>query len=345
MTEHRLQELLGQLDAPGALRSAEQAQQDDARHMGALARRIGGVPRRSRVALLTRGAMIGTIGLLGALAAIWVVAPPAAPLAGLGTTSRVRTVEGQIWVHRGGDSFVASVGDALAVGDQVELAPGASGTLEVAHRTEVRLSGGAALELAELGANRERVHLQSGRGRFQVGLPKRALFVESPHLVVEVTGTQFTVAVESQRSCVFVHSGRVIATARGTQRHATLESDQAFSSDGETCASLPVVEWVEARSDDSPPRETAASPSPSAATSPSAAHRPQLEALQSTLRKENRLLLSAIAARREGRLREARQSLEQLLGRYPNTPLRAAAEEELERVAKAERTQPADTEH
>ena len=337
MTEHRLQELLGQLDAPAALRSAKQAQQDDARHTRALAHRIGRVPRRRRIAALTRAAVIGTVGALTAFATVWLVAAPSGSQASLEATSRVRSAEGQIWVRRAGRSYVASSGEALTVADRVELGAGASGTIEVANRTEVKLSSLAALELAELGANGERLRLHSGRGRFSVGLPQRPLYVESPHLVVKVRGTQFTVAVEAQRSCVIVHSGRVIATARGSKRHATLKSDQAFSSDGQTCTSLPVVEWMGPRLGGSPQQQPAASPPASAATTPSGRRRAQSAALQSTLQAENRLLLSAIAARREGRLREARQSLEQLLSRYPYTPLRAAAENELERIADAER--------
>jgi hypothetical protein len=50
------------------------------------------------------------------------------------------------------------------------------------------------------------------------------------------------------------------------------------------------------------------------------------------------MLLGAIAARRDGCLAAARARLEQLLRRYPETPLRAAAENELVRVAEVERS-------
>jgi len=172
-----------------------------------------------------------------------------------------------------------------------------------------------------------------------------------------VKGTEFSVTVEAERSCVVVYSGRVVATSRTSKRHATLGSEQAFSSDGTRCTTLPVVEWLVSKPESTRRAQDELEPGPAAAEAvasaepePPAPGRRALSARgaaapdqprsslapQSTLPEENRLLLAAIAARREGRLGDARHHLEQLLRQYPATPLRAAAENELGRVVAAQ---------
>jgi hypothetical protein len=337
MTEHPIAELLGRLEAPAALRSTEQAQRADARHVRALARNIAAVPSRKRRVALMRAVAAGGVGLAGA-AVLWLTIPRAVDPGTTRAGAHVLAVEGEAQVRRAETSFTAHAGDPLAAGDRVQLAPGASTRIEVSTRAAVELSSRAELELLEVGSGSEQLRLGAGRGRFAVGLPRGAFSVESPHLRVNVTGTEFTVTVETNRTCVIVHQGKVIATSRTSTRSATLGPEQAFSSDGEQCTSLPVVEWIAPRPRTSRaapsalpprPREVAASPR---ATDP-IAPRP------STLEDENRILLAAIAARRAGRLTVARTRLRQLLSRYPDTPLRPAAENELRRIADA--TQPA----
>jgi ferric-dicitrate binding protein FerR (iron transport regulator) len=335
MTDVR--DLLAQLDAPAALRSTEQAERADVRHVRILARQIARVPRQRRRAKLVRGAVVGALGLVSGLAGLWFATSNDAELAVVSSAAHVRSVEGELRVERAEGSFVARAGDPLAVGDRVALAPTASSTIAISKRSEVELSGRARLEIVTAGVGSERLQLDTGQARFAVRPPRGAFFVESPHLEVQVTGTQFSVTVEAERSCVIVHSGQVVATSRTSSRSVTLAREQAFSSDGAQCTSLPVVEWVAPESAPLPEQAAVPRSAPSAAA-PAEQHRSTPQVPTSTLEEENRMLLAAIAARRDGRLAAARAQLEQLLRRYPETPLRAAAENELTRIAEAERS-------
>ena len=340
MAERRVQELLAQLDAPAALRSVEQRQRMDGRHVRALARRIASVPARRRRVNLVWGSALGALGIAAAAAGLWLAVPRDLHSETASAGASVRTVDGETRVRRGGASFVATAGDPLAVGDHVQLTPGASSTIQVSDRADVSLSQQARLDLLEVTPGEERLELEVGQARFEVGPPRGRFQVQSPHLEVEVTGTQFSVTVEAERSCVLVHSGRVIARSRTSQRSAALEAQQAFSSDGKRCANLAVVEWVAPVSPGQREELAAAAPAPApSVVSAAREDRPGSSTPRpSTLEKENRLLLSAIAARREGRPAVARARLEQLLRQYPDTPLRAAAENELVRVSRAERS-------
>jgi hypothetical protein len=163
------------------------------------------------------------------------------------------------------------------------------------------------------------------------------LTVISPHLKIAVTGTRFVVIAEVERSCVSVEEGSVAVAYIDKSPTVALHAGQALSSDGIACGgvdqALKSLEAPDAERPDllrldelptTPGRGSSGKPRGSASTS-------------STLAEQNALLELAISARRGARYREARSTLRDLLRRFPETPLRAAAEEELKRVAGLEK--------
>jgi hypothetical protein len=152
------------------------------------------------------------------------------------------------------------------------------------------------------------------------------LAVVTPDAVVDVKGTIFSVEVlgdgSSTRSCVRVQRGLVSVTRKGTV-------EQVGAGQASGCE-VPAPSSEEAVTTDPPgvkekPQPSSLKPKIQSAT---------LESGLPSLAVQNSLFARALAAERQGNLREAEHQLTELLGRFPDSPLLADAEAARARIRK-----------
>lgn len=200
----------------------------------------------------------------------------------------------------------------------------------------LRTSGGLAFEvsgesrvsLSEMVPEAEQRRVTLYQGQLRCKVPPlgsgKSFAVATPNTQVVVHGTEFTVEVDSPRegvsaTCVRVHEGLVAVHHVGGV--SWLNAGNHWGCDEpapEAASNAP-----------SPPEATAAPLPPArkpAARMPTANPR-------GTLAKETRLLQSALAAERKGRRAQAARQLQQLLKRYPSSPLAPEARQALRRVS------------
>jgi hypothetical protein len=266
---------------------------------------------------------------------------------------RIAAVEGEVQVARHAAWQTLTLDRELSAGDGLELASGARLTLDVEQRYELALSERAKVKLEQLSAAADMVRLLAGKAHFSVTKREGPLTVISPHLKIAVTGTRFVVIAEVERSCVSVEEGSVTVAYIRKPQTVALHAGQALSSDGIACGGVeqplkshdaPDTERPDLlRLDElptTPGRASSGKPRASAIASSTWAEQTSstlAEQTSSTLAEQNALLELAISARRGARYGEARSTLRHLLRRFPETPLRAAAEEELKRVTDLEK--------
>jgi len=243
----------------------------------------------------------------------------------VGVSASVRAKQGDVRVSRGGGA-PGPIGTA-----KVDLVP--KDRVETADSTaEVDLKSGALVEvdsdtLLELGRDVAKgkvkeEHLDLAFGKIGVHVPKlppgSRLIIGTPNAAVTVHGTAFEVVVRKSdagvtSTAVSVTEGRVSVTSEG---HEIMLGPGANWSSSSVTSALPVA-----------PRD---GPSPAGAGAGPPAPKPR-----STLVRENALFRSAIAARRAGKPDRAVELIDQLLAKYPGTPLAAAATAERARAVSA----------
>jgi hypothetical protein len=245
-------------------------------------------------------------------------------------------------IHRGHQGMAAP---AVGADGRVALGPGDEVTTDQNGRGEIVLSDGVAIALEA----RTHVHLPDvvassalAQASEQVGLDAGSVFVRVPPLphghtfavrtpdtTVTVHGTAFAVEVipaaqGTAGTRVRVSSGVVSVAAAG--REVYLTAGMEWSSASPEPASHAAV--------GEPPREAlVAAPGtlaqPAGAARAAAPHRGRAQARTaaahdesaSTLGEENRLLASAIAAAKGGNYGDAVDTLDDLLRRFPTSPL------------------------
>ena len=198
----------------------------------------------------------------------------------------------------------------------------------------LKLPRGAVAELvrsSDLRSEAGALRLFEGEVRFRVAPQPagRPFSVATPNAKVTVLGTVFTVTVVptagSVRSCVHVKEGRVRVEAR--DQSATLGAGERWTSDGQACGAIAPHDGGAP-----PPRSNATSierPGP-AARAP--APPPDKPPPPSSLAEQNRLFAEILRARRAGKTEEAERQLNELLRRYPDTPLRPLLTKERRRI-------------
>jgi hypothetical protein len=220
------------------------------------------------------------------------------------------------------------------------LAPGARLALQVGQRFDLALSEQAKVRLEQLSAAADVVRLRTGRAHFSVTKRDGPLTVFTPHLKVTVTGTRFAVTATQHRSCVSVAEGSVAVAYLGKPQTLDLSAGQALSSDGIACNGVKEPLIRAKAPDPARPDLLRLDELPAAPNMTERGQGQSAIAPSSTLAEQNALLERAISARRQARFAEARATLGRLLRRFPETPLRPAAEEELKRMNETDKNSP-----
>lgn len=198
---------------------------------------------------------------------------------------------------------------SLVTGSEVKTEAGSTVQLKTALGAKISVAGSSELRLAgsEASGGIERVELALGSIRVKVPKlgPQRQFRVSTPDTLVIVHGTEFSVAVHKDsdgraNTVVEVTSGRV--EVRKKQGVEFLGAGAAWSS-RESAASAEV----------SPPSSAATSTPPPALGSAGAP--------RGTLARANALLASALEASRQGNDTLALARLDELLRRYPDSPV------------------------
>ena len=284
--------------------------------------------RRSRARLTRGGAAFGLVA--AAALALFVARRGAAPSLDAEPSASVVATQGDVQVGRAGQGprGAASTSMPLSTSDHIRTEDGAA---------QVKLRTGAAVELGprtdlQLGEAEtkgpgvdERVSLAAGR--ILVRVPKLgpgSLVVGTPHAEITVHGTVFEVTVqpasagEPPCTTVSVTEGRVSVASQG--REIFLD---------------PGASWTSARTAEAAPARAAVD-----AGTAQARHDGEPRARRSTLRAENELFRAALAARRAGDGKRAIELVDELLRRYPGTPLEGGARAERARAEDLVRGKP-----
>jgi FecR protein len=215
-------------------------------------------------------------------------------------------------------------------------------TLRTRQGAHVSLTANTRLSAVSSEPQHELLRLAAGSVSVRVPkLGKGATFaVQTPDSMVTVHGTVFSVTVLSagltSETCVAVseglvaveRSGQVTMVGAGEQLNCRLPLS-APKLPASQPASVPEPPTPASSAQESPPpperhavKQAALLPSPSS------------NATDESLAAQNRLLATALQAERAGHFAEARSQLQQLLARYPTSPLRADAERSLSRVSR-----------
>jgi hypothetical protein len=219
----------------------------------------------------------------------------------------------------------------------ITTGPGSSAHIRANSGVEVDVLEDTALALDGLDPRAGALHLYGGAIRCQVPrLPTGQTFsVVTPEATVIVHGTVFSIDVRprgpfshgrsgfGKRTTVKVDEGVVVV--RYPSGEVTLTASQSWTNPPLDSAPEPEPSSAAPSGEPAPKSSAAPRPTPRRTTSAPA---PEL----GTLDEETRLLRSGLAAERSGDLARAAASFEQLLARYPDSPLVPDAKAALGRV-------------
>jgi hypothetical protein len=251
---------------------------------------------------------------------------------------RVEALAGQSVLYDGIVSRPLTLGERLNAEAGAELRTPATGwvRLRAAQGLALALAGETSLAFGGLLPVRGRSEVTLTRGSLDCDVPKlpagEQFVVVTPDARVIVHGTSFSVKVvevaRGSSTCVRVREGRV-AVQRG--------AEELWLGAGESSG----CEQAQAKKADAPHEPAAAEPAALPRELPSRApvvnkSRERLLA-SGTLAKETELLQAALSAERKRDFPGARNRLELLLARYPESPLGPEARQALARVSEAAR--------
>lgn len=246
----------------------------------------------------------------------------------------VRTSSPGVLVSRGAESRVPALNadQALTGGDVVSTVADARASLRLASGAEVSVAPSTRVTLASVKPGDEQLEL--GVGEVSVRVPPLgehgSFRVKTPDARVVVHGTAFVVRVTKQGDGTFtevdVSEGKVSVERDGSQLFLT--PGQSFSSKPAPAAAEPTAPApAAAPGPATPPAKPAPTP-PAKPAAKVAVNDP------SALAEQNRLFAAAAAARRSGDDRTSLGHLNQLLTRYPDSPLAPEARVERFRALK-----------
>jgi hypothetical protein len=213
---------------------------------------------------------------------------------------------------------------------EIESAADGSAELSTSAGLGLTLGGGTRISLTKLVGAGALNQVELRHGLLTCTVPHlregQRFSVQTPDVRVVVHGTVFSVRVDSTRAqgsgtCVEVTDGVVIVQHAG--RETALNAGDRWGCEAKASATLaesaaPVPTLDSALNDRHPVPRNGARP---------------LE--RSTLGEESRFLQDALAAERVGQRKRAQSLLEQLLARYPNSPLAPEARRASARIASA----------
>ncbi len=241
---------------------------------------------------------------------------------------------------------------SLLEGDEIRSGTNGSATLGLGRGTTLAVAGASQVRVMEAGRTR-RFMLLHGRVDASVAKlrPHERLLVSAPDSEVEVRGTRFTVKVTpapagclgpSQRSTVDVQEGTV--WVRSQNQEKMLTGGQSFT---RPCAPPSSVAAPPARAPapaaHEPPRKpraSAAAPHPRSPVPGTSRPPAEIPEPESRLAEQNDLLSSAMAAARAGQHQQALRRLDDLLARFPASPLAETARVERQRIKAAQPREP-----
>lgn len=221
----------------------------------------------------------------------------------------------------------------LATGSEVKTDAGSSVHLRTALGAQIAVGGSSELRLAgsEQSGTVERVELALGSIEVKVPKlgPKRQFRVSTPDTLVIVHGTEFSVVVRSDArghttTVVKVTSGRV--EVRKKQAVAFLDGGKTWSSEGNAASEGSAASEGNAvpREDSTVPvlgdKRTSVPPRPTPVRAEAAA-KDQFGTASGSLARANALLTSALDAAHSGNDELALARLDELLRRYPTSPV------------------------
>ncbi len=206
---------------------------------------------------------------------------------------------------------------AARSGASLSLPSGAVVTLE--ENTDARLAVPAS-ELAE------RLDLSVGGVEIAVPplAPGHSLAIETPHARVVVHGTRFSVRVRSESDGLLVTTVRVtegVVSVVHAGADTRLAAGASWSSRVRETQTRTAIEPVIGKAPPSADETSADETRGARAGATTRGARPAPTMTPSTLADENRILQGAMTASRAGDDRRALALLDQLLGRYPQSPL------------------------
>lgn len=250
------------------------------------------------------------------------------------------TASAGVLVTRDGKPLVttANAEQPLLLGDSVSTVADARARFVLASGVEVDLGGGSRAWVSEVGRDGEVVKLDIGAVHVHAPpLGQRHFAVSTPNARVVVHGTRFSVEVDDDGS------GDVETRVRVTEGKVGVEYEghELFLTPGQSWSSRPTRAAVEKPVAGEPaapaaPAVNATPPLP--ATGPHAAvpAKPAAsgETTASALAAQNKLYATALAARDRGDDRASLGYLNQLLARYPSSPLAPEARVERFRALK-----------
>jgi len=239
-------------------------------------------------------------------------------------------VSGSVFVDRAGVASLAMTNAIIAPTDRVTTSPGATARLVFPSGASVDIS-----ESTEVRARGERTFLDSGAVDAHVPKlgPTESFTVETPDALVTVHGTSFHVEYYNRSTRVRVTEGRVSVRSMGEETF--LNPGDSWPAAHADVAPIPtIVAKNEPQIARPHPSLGLSAPVQTKQTKPIVSAPPPSTPM-TTLNEQNRLLQSALAARRAGRDADAIAQLDELLQKYPASPL--AQEAHVERFRALEK--------
>lgn len=262
-----------------------------------------------------------------------------------------RSVNGQAQLLRGGERrAVGEAATALAPGDVLETRAGAELELVTPRNVQVVLHEDGVLAVDAGASDQERMRLE--RGLVHVTAGKQAagqrFTLSTPEATVVVRGTEFVVESREHagalRTCVKVAEGLVSVYAAG--KTSWINAGGQWG-----CERAPFKEPIAAGApsphlapEGAAPPPTP-EPAPRAPRLPAEARKPTSDAatlpsaeprvLDQSLIEQNRLMQKALLHQRQREWRDAERAYEELLARYPSSPLAPEARAQLGAVRSA----------
>ncbi len=294
---------------------------DEAARRGRMVGAIAGAVRREAEAKRARtrrarfvGGLLAAAAVLAGVGAAWrFTRMPAPAVATVTSGVRLGAVTGVVVRVHAGAPTAASGGAGVDVGDEVETRADGEAQLVLGSGATVQIAAASTVRL-DAPARGERLRLHAGQAAFLVPVLGEGseLRVATPDLEIETRGAAWTVVVRDgapPRTRIHVNAGAITVHVGG---------DETIVRAGEDWPAIPPTPTptpTSTSTSTSTPTSTSTSTSTSTPTAPASAPR------ASTLAEQNQLLQSAADARRRGDNARCLALLDELLSRYPRSPL------------------------